>query len=80
VSNKKENISVNLFTDDIHILLDTLNFAQKASAILAHEEIKKGGGPVAAQKMQLITENCITLYKIFYTHLSMGEPDHDHSH
>jgi len=79
VTKKKETISVNLFTDDINILLDTLNFAQRASAVLAHEEMKKGS-VLGAKKMQQVTENCVVLFKIFYAHLEIGEPDHDHEH
>jgi len=80
VSKKKETISVNLFSDDLHILLDTLNFAQRASAILAHEEMAKGTGVKGAKKMQQVTENCVTLYKIFYAHLTVGEPETDELH
>lgn len=74
MSNKPETVNIQLHKKDLAILLDTLIFAQRASTVLAHQEITKGTGLSGATKMQNISNNAASLYKILCHHYDIGDP------
>ena len=74
---KSENITIHLSEKEISILLDILYFSQTAANVLSHEEMKKGGSIAVAQRMTRISRDASTFYKIFFTHMDIGEPPTD---
>lgn len=84
MTDKKERPSevfqVALTTEDMEAIIEIMNFANTAAAMLAHQEITKGSGYAAAAKYNRMARDAQEFSALMVKHLDVGEPEDGQIH